>query len=485
MPHMSLFTNTKHPILKHAAHRESHLIIMGAVTGVDSETQTMSVTIPDEGNRLMSGLPINNFISMHGVGIRTMPIPGDSFVLLLRYGAHYTHIGYFTEKIVDFTQDKKNSKVSNILLQRYLESGEVQLLGLTKNEILLTNDGSILIKTAGNSYIKLDEYASTLEGYFDNMRYEMDGVRIRAGNTRRPLKGYGREEDYVVKTTAGEVKAESAIPDATVEPYTMLKEFTVQIGTVQDTKGIDFPFNPLDLTNSSPQVGWMSMATQVVDEQGTPLKLQGQDVQFLIRTANGGGIAITADNSLYVLDYGSKTNTDDLTMLNIGKNATKLSGGLGPKSLRSGDNNLISIAAEAVQIQHESGAMILMKKDANGGGEITLSGQSGQSVVVNDMGVTVNASGTKGGYLHLMGEEIIFNAAKYTFSPALLPQQDQVLKANAFSTIYDNHTHAGPVGPPLTPWKLNPASTPGYPPIGPPAGTGVLPVYVAYGVTIA
>ena len=444
MSGLSLFTNTNHPILKHLAHRESHLIIEGVVTGVDSESQTMSVKIPSEGDRLISKVPINNFISAHGVGIRTMPIPGDSFVLLLRSGAHYTHIGYCTEGIIDFTQNKKNSKNSNILLQRYLESGEVQLLGLTKNEILLTNDGSILIKASGSSYIKLDDYASTLEGYFDNMRYEMDGVRIRAGNTRRPLKGYGREEDFVVKTNAGEVKAESAITDAEAEPYTMMKEFTVQVGTVQDTKGIDFPFNSLDLTNSSPQVGWMSMATQVVDEQGTPLKIQGQDVQFLIRTANGGGIAITADNSLYVLDYGSK---DDTGPINPGKNFTKLSGGEGPKSLRAGNNNLISVAAEAVQIQHESGAMILMQKDANNESEITLSSKKGQSMVLNSMGCTIN---TGAGFTHLTGDEIIFSAKKYTFSPMLAAAQDQILKASLFaSTIYDVHAHTGPIGPPL------------------------------------
>lgn len=469
MSGLSLFTNTNHPILKHLAHRESHLIIEGAVTGVDSETQTMSITIPSEGGRLISGVAINNFISAHGAGIRTMPIPGDSFVLLLRSGAHYTHIGYCTEGIIDFTQNKKNSKISNILLQRYIESGEVQLLGLTKNEILLTNDGSILIKTSGSSYIKLDEYVSTLEGYFDNMRYEMDGVRIRAGNTRRPLKGYGREEDYVVKTTAGEVKAESAIPDATVEPYTMMKEFTVQVGTAQDTKGIDFPYNALDLTNSSPQVGWMSMATQVVDEQGTPLKLQGQDVQFLIRTANGGGIAITADNSLYVLDYGSK---DDDGVINPGKNATKLSGGENPKFIRASDNDFVSVANEAVQIQHNSGAAIIMQKDANNESELTLSSKNGQSVLLNSMGCTVNATG---GFVHLIGKEIIFNAEKYTFSPALVAAQDKILKASLFATMHDAHVHAGPNGPPVT--TLTPVLS-----LTNLVATGV---YTAWGITIA
>lgn len=448
MSGLPLFTNTNHPILKHLAHRESHLIIIGVVTGVDSESQTMSVKIPSEGDRLISKVPINNFISAHGVGIRTMPIPGDSFVLLVRSGAHYTHIGYCTEGIADFTQDKKNSKISNILLQRYIESGEVQLLGLTKNEILLTNDGSILIKTSGSSYIKLEEYTSTLEGYFDNMRYEMDGVRIRAGNTRRPLKGYGREEDYVVKTEAGEVKAESAVVDAEVEPYTLMKEFTVQVGTAQDTKGIDFPFNSLDLTNSSPQVGWMSLASQVVDEQGTPLKLQGQDVQFLIRTANGGGIAITADNSLYVLDYGSK---DDSGVINPGKNATKLSGGEGPKFLRAGDNNLISVAAEAVQIQHESGATIILQKDINNGAEISISNKIGQNITLNSMGLNINIAG---GLVNFTGKTINFNAESYTFGPAIKPAADNTFKAALTAALIDAHLHPGPNAPPTYPTAL-------------------------------
>jgi hypothetical protein len=451
MSGLSLFTNTNHPILKHLAHRESHLIIEGVVTGVDSETQTMSVKIPSEGDRLISKVPINNFISAHGVGIRTMPIPGDSFVLLLRSGAHYTHIGYCTEGIIDFTQNKKNSKNSNILLQRYLESGEVQLLGLTKNEILLTNDGSILIKASGSSYIKLDDYASTLEGYFDNMKYEMDGVRIRAGNTRRPLKGYGREEDFVVKTNAGEVKAESAITDAEAEPYTMMKEFTVQVGTVQDTKGIDFPFNSLDLTNSSPQVGWMSMATQVVDEQGTPLKLQGQDVQFLIRTANGGGIAITADNSLYVLDYGSKANATDTTMLNVGKNATKLSGGEGPKFLRASANDFVSVTSTGIQIQHRSGAAIILQEDVNKGAEISISNKIGQNITLNSMGLNINIAG---GLVNFTGKTINFNAESYSFGPAIKPAADNTFKAALTAALIDAHLHPGPMSPPIYPTAL-------------------------------
>lgn len=427
-----LVRKAEHPVLKQHARLEEHRVTYGRVVSVDSEKQTMSVELPAEANRIKSGITISNMISSHGIGVRIMPIAGDSYVLLLRNGDIYTHIGYYLEGVDEFTQDRKGSKTSNILLQRYLESGEVQLLGLSNNEVLLTNDGSVLIKSANNAYLKLEDYTNTLEGNFANAKLEMDGVRVRSGNTRRPVRGFTKEEDYIVLTEADEVKKESEIEDVAADPYDLMKEFTVQVGTVPGANGVDIDFDQSDLENSSPQVGWFSMATRVVDEKGNPVKILGQNVQFLLRTAGGGGFAVTEDNSAYLLDYQ-------------GRNFTKFSAGENSKSLRSGDNTFVSVSAEAVHLQHEGGPSLMLKTDKDGEPEATLTGRNGQHIVLGPLGYSANFDGASH---NTVAKEIAFSAEKYTFGAAAT---DNLLKATSFATIYDVHVHTGPTGPPAVP----------------------------------
>lgn len=430
-----LLKKTENPILKQQAFIEEDTIVWGKVVNINSEKQTMSVELPSQAYRIESGIPVSNMISSHGIGVRVMPIPGDSYVLLLRNGEKYTHIGYYLEGVGEFTQNRKIEKQSNIILQRYLESGEVQLMGTPNNEVLLTNDGSVLIKSANNAYIKLEDYTNTLEGNFANTKLEMDGTRIRSGNTRRPVRGYTKEEEYIVLTEEDEVKKEGEIEDVVSEPYDMMKEFTVQVGTVAGANGVDIDFDQSDLENSSPEVGWFSMATRVVDESGNPQKILGKNVQFLIRLSNGGGFAITEDNSAYILDYK-------------GKNFTKFGVGSDSKSLRSGDNNFVTVSTQAVQMQHESGASLMLKEDADGEPEVTLLGRNGQHICLNKMGYSANFDGA---YYSTSAKDINFNAEKYTFGAAAT---DNLLKATAFATIYDVHVHTGPSGPPailLTP----------------------------------
>lgn len=424
-----LVKKAEQPVLKQHARLDIHQITYGRVLDVDSEKQTMSVELPAEANRKKTGITIANMISSHGIGVRMMPIPGDSYALLLRNGENYTHIGYYLQGVEDFTQNRKGTKTSNILLQRYLESGEVQLLGLTNNEVLLSNDGSVLIKSANNAYLKLEDYTNTLEGNFANTKLEMDGVRVRSGNTRRPIRGYTKEEDYIVLTEADEVKKESEVEDVTSEPYDLMKEFTVQVGTVPGANGVDLDFDQSDLENSSPEVGWFSMATRVVDENGNPVKILGQNVQFLLRTAGGGGFAVTEDNSAYLLDYQ-------------GRNFTKFSAGEDSKSLRSGDNNFVSVSTEAIHLQHDSKASLLLKKNEDGEPEATLTGRNGQHIYLGPTGYSANFDGA---YHNTVAKEISFSAEKYTFGAAAT---DNLLKASAFATFFDAHVHTGPTGPP-------------------------------------
>lgn len=428
------------PALQKKAFRTAQNITYANILAVNGETQTMNVSIVDEGGRVRTNIPINNMVSSYGTGIKVMPVPGFSFALLLKDGIDYKHIGYYVPNQKELTENRRGTKNhGEIILQRYLESGEIQVIGLTNNEILLSNDGSILLKAAGNSYLKLEDFSDTLEGSFSNVRLEMDGVRLRSGNIKRPVRGAMYEDDYIVKTESGDIKSETELEEVSpgeYEPHEILKEFTVQVGTLYGEDGLDVDFDQRDPTITSPSVGLFSIASQVIDENGRPIKVQGQNVQILLRTAKGGGIAVTEDNSLYLLDYR-------------GRNFTKFASGDGSKSLRAGDKTFVEVGSPGISIQHECGGAINVKPDADGKTEISITDENGRNITLNKMGLTINIDG---GYVNIGGKEINFNAEKFTFGGALAAiAGDTVFKAKMTAAMLDTHIHAGPSGPPVVP----------------------------------
>ena len=218
----------KHPAARAASQaRGSQRIVWGYVINIDKLSQTMTVRL-QENQEEVPGIPINNMMSQHGVGVRMIPVPQDTIVILLKLNEDYVHIGYGLQNLDKYTQDSSNSKVTSALLQRYLDEGEVQLSGIANNEVLLTNDGNVLFKTQSNSFIKLEDISSTFEGLFSNLKFEMDGVRIRAGNMRRPMKGAQKEDDYIVYATEKEevMKATDLEEDeeGVFENHTFFKE---------------------------------------------------------------------------------------------------------------------------------------------------------------------------------------------------------------------------------------------------------------------
>jgi hypothetical protein len=420
-------------------------VVWAYVVNINKISQTMTVRLR-ENNEEIPGIPINNMMSQHGIGVRIIPVPRDTIVILLKLNEEYIHIGYALQNLDKYTQDSSNSKVTNALLQRYLDEGEVQLLGIANNEILLTNDGSVLIKTQNNSYVKLEEISSTFEGFFSNLKFEMDGVRIRAGNMRRPIKGAQKEDDYIVYSNeTEEVKKATDLEETEegeFEDHTYFKEFTVQVGTVMDTEtGIDKPFDQRDPAGSSPQIGWISLANQVIDETGEEYKIEGQNVQFVLRTANGGGLAITEDNSLYLLDYSPGTTG--------GKNFTKFSTKEdSSKGIRTSDNNFIDIGNSGIKILHNGGS-IDVKLDSSGNPELSLNTGDGKGIVLNSFGTLINATQ---GYATVEAKEFQVNAEKITFGGMKAAVTgDSLLKAKQFITEQDLHQHAGPAGPPTKP----------------------------------
>ena len=426
----------------------SQSVVWANVISIDKEAQTMTVLLRENREEIPS-IPINNMMSQHGIGVRVIPVPNDSIVILLKLNEDYVHIGYALQNLSDYTQNNSNSKIKNILLQRYMDEGEIQLLGVANNEVLLTNDGNVLIKTQSNSFIKLEDISSTFEGLFSNLKFEMDGVRIRAGNMRRPLKGIQKEDDYIIYATETEEvkKATDLDEDPTsetgeFEEHSYLKEFTVQVGTALDPEtGTDKEFDQRDPAGGSPKVGWMSLASQVIDETGEEYKLEGQNVQFVIRTANGGGLAITEDNSLYLLDYSPGTTG--------GKNFTKFSTKEdSSKGIRAADNNFIDIGNDGINIFHKN-SNINVRLDASGAPEISLNTGDGKGIVLNSFGTLINATN---GYATVEAKEFQVNAEKITFGGMKAAVTgDTLLKAKQYITEQDTHLHAGPAGPPTKP----------------------------------
>lgn len=420
-------------------------VVWGYVVNINKMKQTMTVLLEEEGEEIPD-IPINNMMSQHGIGVRMIPVPNDTIVILLKLNEDYIHIGYALQNLDKFTQDSSNSKKTNVILQRYLDEGEVQLVGLSNNEVLLTTDGNVLIKAQNDTYIKLENISSTLEGHFANLKYEMDGVRIRAGNMRRPLKGAQKEDDYIVfANETEEIKKATDLEEneeGELEDHSYFKEFTVAVGTVIDPEtGIDKEFDQRDPAGSSPQIGWLSLANKVVDETGKEFKLEGQNVQFVVRTANGGGLAITEDNSLYLFDYSAGTPG--------GKNFTKFSTKEdSSKGIRTSDNNFIDVGNAGIKLFHNN-ANVEIKLDSSGNPEISLNTGDGKGIVLNSFGTLINA--TKG-YATVEAKEFQVNAEKITFGGMKAAVTgDSLLKAKQYVTEHDTHLHAGPAGPPTKP----------------------------------
>jgi hypothetical protein len=415
-------------------------ILWGYVKSIDNEKQTMNVFIPSR-NIVVPDIPINNNSSRHGIGVRVMPVPQDSTVLLIRDGMKYFHFGYALEGIERFTDNSKSTKSTTSILQRYLESGEVQMLGIANNEVLLTNDGSVLIKTKDNSYVKLENYDSVLEANVANMKFNLDGVRIRAGNVRRPLKDGSRSDDFLVMTEDGSIKAESDLvlnENGSFEDFTYLKEFFVNVGTIQDSDtSIDKPFVVKEPNTSSPNVGFMSLANQVVGEDGKVYKVNGQRVQFLVRMTNGGGIAITEDNSLYIMDF-------------LNKNFTKFSSGLNSKCLKASDTNLLEVADQAIRLDYKK-ATIDLKLDKDKSPEITtsigLSNGVSRYTTINPFGYKIDMTEA---FINAIAKDIILDYSNtLTIGPGnASTSAEMLIRGLKLAGALDSHTHKGPIGPP-------------------------------------
>jgi len=422
---------------------ESDDIMWGLVDKIDTQAQTMQVLIPanPKVKPQVVTVPIGNAVTGYGVGFRIMPFSGGKTAVYLYEdtGGKYHHMGYVLDNLKTITDNATGDAQANAdrVLIRNLEEGEVQMSGAYGNEFFLSVDGSATIKTQFGSYLKIDNYMSRLDGNFSNLKYEMDGVRLRMGNVIRPTKTDTTEDQYIVRDASETIKGSDKLSDT--DTWTPMKEFTVQVGTLQDAsnKYVDF-LNPF----LSPTVGTFSISDTYVKEDGTGLYSGGASVQCYLRMASGGGFMITDDGSFAIMDY-------------VNWSSIKFPAESPERSMRL-RGSIISVAESSddeskfkteILMNHESGAQIEVRE-----GYIQLTEATGRYVKLDNFGLAITVPDAS---VSINAKDIQLSVDGGCVSIGGMPT-DGVLKATQTSLMFDTHTHAGPVGPPLSTFQWTP-----------------------------
>jgi len=404
-------------------------IFWGSVVLVDIENLSMNVhIIGGRVNTIIENIPINSNFTSDGYGLRLLPSTNSVAILMRVSDKQYIHIGYHTGETSALISNKSNSKDNEaaVILRRHIESGEVQLVGLTNNEIFLSNDGSVLLKAQFGASLALNNFMHRLEGYFANMRYEMDGVRIRAGNIIRPVVSDTNEDDFIVLNKDGAVVKETSLAEDAIG--TALREFQVMVGTQISSEGVD------ELPPFSPTVGYLALADKVVTEVGEEVKVLGKSVNFRLKLSSGFSLVVDVEGSFYLLD---DTNGS----------FTKFGVGASPdKSLRSGDSMLLINTDKGIYMKHASGSTMQMDKDGN----IQFSDKNKNSILMQKDGITINSPD---GDVNINAKNIVLSPESNIFIGDPSSATNMVLTAGGFANVFDVHTHPYPLGStgPVTP----------------------------------
>lgn len=397
-------------------------LFWGKVVNVDAENLLMDVHVIGGGaNKVVGSIPINSDFTSDGYGLRLIPSTSSVVILNRVNDKLYTHIGYHygsISQLISNTSNTKDNEVA-IILKRSIESGEVQMVGLTNNEIYLSNDGSVLLKAQFGASLALDNIMHRLEGNFANMRYEMDGVRIRAGNIIRPVVASTNEDDFIVLNESNVVVKESTLAEN--KNGSPLREFEVKVGTTLSSEGVD---NDPPL---SPTIGTLTIGDRIVNEKGEEITVLGNSVNFRLKMSTGCSLVVDNTGSFYILDDTSGS----FTKFGVGPSAEK--------SLRSGDSMILINEEQGVYLKHASGSTLQMDKD----GKIQFSDKSNNSILMQDTGITINSPD---GDVNIIAKKIILSPASSIYLGDPLSALDTLLSAGRFAQVFDVHKHLGPVG---------------------------------------
>jgi len=440
---MSLGIGYDDPVIRSYALGANSKVVWGVVRKVDPESQTMNVDIPTDGlnTKLITNISINNMITNYGTGIRQMPIADKTIAVLYKDSEKdYIHIGYYLRQIKGITLDKAETKDNSpvSLLDRYLEEGELQISGFLGNEILMSLDGSVLIKNQFGAFIKLENLSSTLEGSFANLYYQMDGVRIRAGNIRRPALQDTTEEAYVVSVNNVATVEDQVQEGDVIEP---LKEFMIKVGTYPDSTN-----KYLDDEDIGPKATFF-FGDKLINQDGSEFKVGGKSFTCMLQTKTdagypGSGFAVTEEGHFHIMDWKSFNST---------KFSTTTDEEPAQKVFRVG-GSLIQLDADGLLFQHAKTSFFQINED----GWPRIQDPNGRYIELGAHGTIIDSPE---GAITLNAKDITLVCS--SFSVGAIPT-DGLVKATGLATMYDVHTHAGPTGPPtalLTPLLFIPMGT--------------------------
>lgn len=423
---------------------EADTVSTGIVDTIDTEQYVMRVLIPADGPDSRAEayeVPIHNIMTNYGAGFKVMPLSGLTTINVReQFGGKYEHIDYALDEIVTITDSRGGEKqdTTSKLLQRNLEEGDIQVAGTYGSEIYLPVDGSVMLKSQFGSFVKLDNTMSRLDGNFANMQYEMDGVRIRAGNTIRPTKTATTEDQYVLIGEDGTTKGQDEIVED--ETYETIKEFSVQVGTI-GTSSTSY----VDDSTLSPTVGKFSIGERIIDEEGDPLLSAGKYIQCQLRMASGGGFSVTEDGAFYIEDFinyspvkfdNSETSAE--RSLRVRKNYVSVS---------TTDDAAADYTAE-ITLRHESNSEFIL----DNGGNIRMQDKTGRYFQIDDYGSALNMTGAM---IYCVAKDINLFASdggSVTLGSGTVTYE-VALKGRATAVAFDTHVHAGPSGPPVVLWS--------------------------------
>jgi hypothetical protein len=422
------------PINEVRAEVSGNRLCYGLVTGYDFETQKMKVDKFYCGKAIpVENVYLNTQLADTGYGLRIIPIVGVTMILMYQVTqSDYIHVGYYYGDVSQLFSDRKEEKENSTdaVLLRYLEGGEVQLVALNKNEIYLSNDGSVLLKSQYNASLKLDNVLHRLEGNFANLKYEMDSVRERAGNILRPTVPDTLEEDFILLKDEEVTKESSLEKDQDYTEITGLKEWRVDVGTEIDPEtGVDYTTKDSKGRAMYPSVGYIAMADKMVTENGEEIKILDKSINFKLRLANGCSLVVDEEGSFFILD----DITGNFTKFAIGDDAEK--------SLRVGDNMFIINKEDGVYIKHESGSSI--RFDPDGNVQVNDSGDAnGQNVntvvMTAGKGITITTSND----LVLSANKIVLLPKDNIYIGDPLSAADNLLTLSGFGmNVFNGHIH--------------------------------------------
>jgi len=268
------------------------------------------------------------------------------------------------------------------------------------------------------------------------------------GNVIRPTKKDTTDAQYMGKGNDGLIKGEDTLEDN--ETYTQLREFTIQVGTLQDpdNKYRDFVADsPKD--DISPTIGTFSMSDAFVRENGRPLFTAQKPVQCFLRTGSGGGFMVGDDGSFYIMDYknwsATKFSTTPEKALRLKKSYV---------SIAKQDDEDAEYETE-INIVHESNARVEIRE-----GYVQLTEKTGRYLLLDGYGISSYAPE---GSFNVIDKDINLTPDGGSVAIGGFPI-DGVIKATHSSMLFDTHTHAGPAGPPLPTFQWTPlVQVPGSP----------------------